>query len=527
MAGISQEKVIWKVLEHGASSLDRRRMYVYQGKEISFQEVNECSDRLAAGLLSLGFQKGDRIGLIGLNQPEWLYTFFAAAKIGAIIVGLNVRYRDTELEYMLNQSGARGLVTLARAGDMDYAAFFDSFREKTPSVREFIFIGGEGFPGSRRLEALLDHGGDRPALERAKTDVQPEDLVMIIYTSGTTGRPKGSALSHKSILASARAQTLHCGVTPEDSLLVVLPLNHVSGITCMVLSGLLGEATGILVPQVDFDEIVRMTRDHRPTVFGGVPTLYMLLFMREEFLKLDLSHVRLVVCGGSNSDPPLLRQLKEVFSKATVMNLYGLSEVSGGVVMSPWESDFEQTVRSIGKPFPGMEVKVVDLEGRELDAGETGELCFRGECVVEGYFRMASETKEAFDRDGWVFSGDMGYLDEEGYIVLMGRKKEMYIQGGFNVYPVEVENLLNRHPKVAMAAGIGVHDPVMGEVGRYYIIPRPGADPGEEELKAFCREHLADYKVPKQIVFRDSLPLTPVGKVMKARLKEAYEKTGE
>jgi len=178
-------------------------------------------------------------------------------------------------------------------------------------------------------------------------------------------------------------------------------------------------------------------------------------------------------------------------------------------------------------PFPGIEVRVKDPEGRDLPAGETGELHFRGECVVEGYFRMPEETAAAFDAEGWVASGDMGYVDEEGYIVLMGRKKEMYIQGGFNVYPVEVENLLNKHPKVSMAAGIGVPDPVMGEVGRYYIILKPGESATEDEIKAYCAEHLADYKVPKQIVFRDSLPLTPVGKVMKARLREDFLRSGE
>ncbi len=525
MTGNSTAKVIGRALAAAADALPDRSMYIYQGREISFREMNDQSDRMAAGLLRLGFTKGDRIGIIGLNQPEWLYTYFAAAKIGVVIVGLNVRYRDTELEYILNQSEARGLVTLTRAGELDYVEYLDAFRARIPSVETFIFVGGEGFAGSHRIETLLDEEPDRKALARAGAEVRPEDLVMIIYTSGTTGRPKGAALSHRSQLASARAQTVHCRVTAEDSVLVVLPLNHVSGITCMVLCALLAGATGILIPEVDFDDIVTQMRDHQPTIFGGVPTLFTLLFMREAFLALDLSRVRLVVSGGSNSDPPLLRQLKEVFPRATVMNLYGLSEVSGGVVMSPWESGFEQTVRSIGRPFPGMEVKVRDPEGRELAAGETGELHFRGECVVQGYFRMPAETAAAFDEDGWVASGDMGYIDEDGYIILMGRKKEMYIQGGFNVYPVEVENLLNKHPKVAMAAGIGVPDPVMGEVGRYYIISNPGQAATEEELKAYCSRHLADYKVPRQIVFCPSLPLTPVGKVMKAKLREDYLKT--
>ena len=197
MTGISSARVIWKALKDAAGELPHRRMYVYQGREISFQEMDDRSDRVAAGLLKVGFRKGDRIGIIGLNQPEWLYTYFGAAKIGAVIVGLNVRYRDTELEYILNQSQAKGLVTLARAGDMDYLEYFGSFRERVPSVEEFIFIGGEGFAGSHRLESFLDAEVDGRTLDEAKAAVKPEDLIMIIYTSGTTGRPKGAALSHR------------------------------------------------------------------------------------------------------------------------------------------------------------------------------------------------------------------------------------------------------------------------------------------------------------------------------------------
>ena len=209
------------------------------------------------------------------------------------------------------------------------------------------------------------------------------------------------------------------------------------------------------------------------------------------------------------------------------MNFYGLSESSGGVIMSPWDSDFEHTVRCIGRAIGDFEAKVVRLAGDDtLPPGETGELCIKGEAVVPGYFRMPEETDEAF-RDGWLRTGDLAYMEEDGYVTLMGRLKEMYLQGGFNVYPAEVENLLTKHPKVLMAAGIGVPDPVLGEVGRYYIVPYPGSEPTAEELRQYCQEKLADYKVPKQFVFRDQLPMTPVGKIMKAKLKEDYLKTGE
>lgn len=509
--------------------------YIFRDRRISFQDVDEASDRIAAGLLKLGVVRGDRVGMIGANQPEWLYTYFAAAKIGATIVALNVRYRDVELEYMLNQSQTRVLVTVAELGGFDYVTFFDSFRTQIPTVTDFVFIESDSTPadaikkftGGHSYRRLLETVADETALAEAGAAVAPDDPIIIIYTSGTTGKPKGATISHRSQLASARAQVEHAGMTHEDSMLVVLPLNHVGGITCAILSSVLAKAPGVLIPIPDPADVVRQAAAYKPTIYGGVPTLYTILFMNPEFLALDMSPVRLAICGGSNAEPALLTRIQEVFPNAKVMNLYGLSETSGAVVLSPWESDFDTTVRSIGKPIGDFRVKVVDPGGAEVPAGDIGELCFLGDAVCRGYFRMPEETAETFEKDGWLHTGDMGCVDEQGYITLKGRKKEMYLQGGYNVYPVEVENLLGKHPKVLMAAGIGVPDPVLGEVGRYYIVPRPGAEPSEEELKAYCKQHLADYKVPRQIVFRESLPLTPVGKIMKLRLKEEFEKSGK
>ncbi|MBW2348372.1 MAG: acyl--CoA ligase [Deltaproteobacteria bacterium] len=519
MSDIIQADTIGSALEKAAAASPNETMMIYDGKEISFGEVHAISDRVACGLLEMGFQKGDKIGIIGLNQPEWLYTYFAAAKIGAVVTGLSVRYRDSELDYILNQSGTRAVLSLATMGDMNYVSFFRDFREKIPSVSEFIFMGGEGFEGSFSFDALMNTDLATDALDRAKASVVPVDDIMIIYTSGTTGTPKGAVITHRSQLASATAQAVHTRVGPEDIFPLALPLNHVGGITCGVLTSLLGRAKYVLIPVFSPDGIVAQCAKYRMTMANGVPTMHVLLLMTESYRALDHSGVRLVIIGGSNADATLLKQLEEAYPKARVMNLYGLSETSGMVVMSPWESDFDMTIQSIGKPIGPVEVKVVDEMGNELPPGEIGELCFRGDAVVKGYHGMPDKTNETF-KDGWLSTGDMGLLNEEGYIFLKGRKKEMYIQGGFNVYPVEVENVIAGHPKVAMVAGIGVKDEVLGEVGRYYIIPAPGTEPTEEEIKAFCKERLADYKVPRQIVFRKELPMTPAGKIMKSALEK-------
>lgn len=521
MTDLIQADVIWEALDKAARSVPDKTCYFYMGKRYSFRDVDGLSDRLACGLLKLGIVRGDRIGIIGLNQPEWVLTYFAAAKIGATVVGLNVRYRETELDYMLNQSRTKAVVTLASMADqMNYVDFFDGFREKVPSVEHFIFIGGPGFQGSHSFEALLNTELDRKDLMTAKASVRPEDLMIIIYTSGTTGVPKGAAVTNRSQLAAARAQAEHTRLGPEDLVQVAAPLNHVGGISCGIVTMLLARAGIELIPVFDPNVVIEQARANPPTIMAGVPTMHLLLLMNEKFASLNTDSIRLVITGGSNAEPSLLESLYKAFPKATVMNLYGLSESSGTLVMSPWDSDFQSTVKSIGKPVGGFEVKVADPEGREVPRGEIGELHFKGEAIASGYFRMPEETAAAFDAAGWLHTGDMGMVDEKGYIVLMGRLKEMYLQGGFNVYPVEVENLISKHPKVAMVAGIGVPDPVLGEIGRYYIVPKPGVRLTEEEIKDYCRQRLADYKVPKQIVFRTELPLTPVGKIMKSKLKE-------
>ncbi|MBN2283774.1 MAG: AMP-binding protein [Deltaproteobacteria bacterium] len=527
MSELSRSQVVWKVLRDAAETMPEKIGYICQGREISFREMDEITDRVASGLLQMGFKKGDRIGIIGLNQLEWLYTYFAAAKIGAAIVGLSIRYRDMELDYMINHSQARAIVTIPEFFVTDYVKFFDEFRGKIPSVTEFVFIGKTGFPGSFTFDRLLNADVDRDALEKSKEAVRPDDLMIIIYTSGTTGKPKGAAISHKSQLAAARAQAEHIRVTPDDLILLPLPFNHVGGITCGICSLLLGRGCCVLIPMFTPDEMIDLAVQYRPTAFAGVPTIHTLLLMNEKFKGWDKSSVRLVITGGSNAEPELLRQLSEAFSNALLMNLYGLSEASGAVIMSPEDSDFEHTVLSIGKTIGDFRARVIDMDGTVLPAGEIGELCIAGDCVVGGYFRMPEETAETIDREGWLHTGDMASIDEEGYVVLKGRKKEMYITGGFNVYPVEVENLLSKHPKVMMVAGIGVPDPVLGEVGRYYIVPHPGTEPTAEEIKEFCRQNLADYKVPKQVVFREQLPLTPLGKIMKSQLKENFIATGE
>ena len=515
------------LLAHTAQQRASATAYIAGERHWTWGQVQHSSSQLASGLLGLGLQRGDRIGIIGLNQIEWLLLFYAAAQVGVAVVGLSVRYRDNELHTMLADSDTRAVFTLLEHEGFDFIAMLARLRPQLPALRQVITIGGSG-PGS--LDGLMAghtantadpadtaHRTSSP-LAAAQLAVLPSDVAMLIYTSGTTGKPKGAGLTHASLLASARGQAAHTRITPDDMFHMGNPLNHVGGITCSALAMLVGGGTVVLVAEFKADLMLRLMQQHPPTVVAGVPTMLTLLLMNTRVDSVDFSRVRLVFSGGSNVDPVLLERLAQRMPNAKLMNIYGLTETSGGVVMTAWDCTDADTLHSIGTPFPDVQLRIAGDGGQPLPAGQVGELWFQGGGVVPGYIGAAAGA--GFSADGWLQTGDLGAVDKRGVITLKGRKKDMYIQGGFNVYPAEIEALVNRHPKVVMAAGIGAPDPVLGEVGRLYVIPQPGSGLTETELRQWCSQHLADYKVPRQWVLRDALPMTPAGKIHKAALRD-------
>ena len=489
--------------------------YIEGGEHHGWAEVDADSDRLACGLMGLGLQRGDRIGVLALNQIEWLRLFYAAAKIGVAVVGLSVRYRDTELETMLADSQAKAVFTLAGHEGFDFIAMFARLGAKLPGLRHVIAIDGSGL---NSLAALAGTPLEAGRLSAARRRVTAQDVAMVIYTSGTTGRPKGAGLTHHSLLASATAQAAHTRVGASDLIHMANPLNHVGGITCGVLTHLVGGGTVVLVPEFKADRMISLMQQYPPTIVAGVPTVLTLLLMNARIDKVDFSRTRLVFSGGSNVDPVLLERLAQRMPHATLMNLYGLTETSGAIVMTPWQRTPEDLTTTIGLPFAGAQLRIAGPNGEALPASQIGELWFKGAGVVPGYIGAAAGA--GFSADGWLQTGDLGLVNARGVITLKGRKKDMYIQGGFNVYPAEVEALINRHPQVVMAAVIGVADPVMGEVGRAYVIAKPGSTLTEADLRRWCGEYLADYKVPRQVSLREALPMTPAGKIHKAALRE-------
>lgn len=512
---LSVPRTIGATLATAAEVHSDRIAYIDDGRFYSYRDVDEDADALAARLAAAGVTRGARIAVIIPNQIEWIYLFYAAARLGAVIVGLSVRYRGTELDYMISDSKVSMVVSLAECAGYDYRAYFATARAegRFPDLRRVVYLA----PRSPNALAPFAELAAAPAISPPEGPAA-DDLMMIIYTSGTTGKPKAAGLTHANMLASAAAECAHLRLAPDDLIQLANPLNHVGGVTCGVLTFLLAGGICELVPSFSAETVLKMAARRPPTAISGVPTMLTLMLQHPKLAEVDFSSVRVVFMGGANVDATLIRRLQQAMPRARLINLYGMSETAGAIVMTPWDCAQEDLLHSIGQPLAGARLRVVGADGREMPAGEVGELWFKGLGVIRGY-AGAHDGADILDDEGWLRSGDLGYVDARGFVFLKGRDKDMYIQGGFNVYPVEVEALLATHPAVMLAAGIGVPDPVLGQIGCYYIVPRDGAAVTEQELIAFCREHVADYKVPRQVIIRDRLPTTPAGKIQKAVLR--------
>ncbi|WP_063740090.1 class I adenylate-forming enzyme family protein [Amycolatopsis jejuensis] len=489
-------------------------------RDWTYAAVHEASDRLATTLLAAGAGRGDPIAIAAPNSAEWAVTWLAAAKIGAPVVALNVVYREREFEYMINQSGARIVICAAEHGGFDFVAMLDGLRNRLPSVREFVFLGGAGFAGSRTWDDVSAGPADQAALRRAGELIRPADPVVILYTSGTTGHPKGALLTQASILASATAQVANFGLTSDDVAMGQLPFNHVGGVTCTLTAAMLAGSAVAVIPSFHPKVAARIITERRVSVFTGVPTMYAMMLGLPEFAETDTSSVRLCVVGGANLEPALADRITGSFPGVRLANLYGLSETSGACVISAPDDDPRTLAETVGVPIGEFAVRVVDDSGAILAAGAEGELQVSGECLAAGYLALPEENDAVFRPGGWLATGDMAVIRPDGHVELRGRRKEMYVRGGYNVYPAEIENFLAGQESVAMCAVIGIPHPMFGEVGRVYVVAEPGRRVDPADLIARCRSQLADYKVPEEIVVVDELPLTPAGKIRKGVLRE-------
>jgi long-chain acyl-CoA synthetase len=499
------------ILSETAHSAPGRPVAVFDGGRLTYRELDQASDRLAAALAAAGIEPGDRVALHLPNIPQFLISYFGILKAGGVVVPLNVLLRAPEIAFHLGDSEARALITwegvLAEAAKGAEAA----------GVGALYAVGRVPCPlGAQPFERLLD--GTAPAREMVTR--RPTDTAVIVYTSGTTGRPKGAELTHIQLYMNADIPGRLFNVQPEDVVTTMLPLFHVFGLSSILDVCVRFGCTMSLIPRFTPEAVLTAIQRDRVTIFEGVPTMFADVLSHPDLDSYDLSSLRIAISGGSSIPAPLLDAFEERVG-LVILEGYGLTETASTTTFNI--SADERRVYSVGKPIWGTQTQVWDADGRPLPPGpeNVGEIVTRGMHVMKGYWHNPEATADAFTGD-WLHTGDLGYFDEDGFLFIVSRKKELIIRGGYNVYPTEIENVLHAHPAVAEAAVVGVPDERLGEEVMAVIITRPAMDLLEHELVAYCRERLAAYKCPRIFQFRSELPKNTLGKILKDELVRAY-----
>ncbi len=507
------------IAKQGASIWPSQTAVISAAGSLTFDALDQASDRVAGGLAERGIEPGDHVALVCPNLPAFPIAYFGILKAGAAVVPLNVLLKRRELAYHLSDSDAKAVISFSGSEELPMGAEVTAAVSETPDCGVLVGIGDPStFPdGTPMLDDLLAAGLDAP-------DVEPADdeTAVILYTSGTTGQPKGAELSHSNLLRNAQVTAEMQRYSSDDVIYVPLPLFHSFGQSVLMNSGLLSGASLILEPRFDAAAALESMRTHRASVFAGVPTMYWALLQtpRGEGNGDDLlrANLRLCVSGGASLPLAVLREFEERF-EVPILEGYGLSETSP--VASFNHLDRERKPGSIGTPIAGVEMRIVDENDDEVPVGESGEVVIRGHNVMKGYYKRPEANAEVL-RGGWLHTGDVGRMDEDGYFYIVDRTKDMIIRGGFNVYPREIEEVLLEHPGVSMAAVIGVPDEEHGEEIVALVVPADGEQPEPEDLIDWCRERLAAYKYPRRVEVRESLPLSATGKILKRELRAGF-----
>ena len=487
---------------------------------LSFGTLAARVNEMARALVGSGIEPGDRVALWAPNSADWVITSFAIYSVGAVLVPLNTRYRGEEAGHVLRTSRARLLFTVTDLLGSDLVALLADV-PGLESLQETVVLEGPTRPGCTTLAEFEDRASPAhgPEMLRRRAALRGGDASDIIFTSGTTGKPKGAVLGHGASVRTYLAWSELVGLRRGDRYLVVYPFFHTAGLKSGLLACVLRGAT--IVPHAVFDVVPVMERvaSERITMLPGPPTVFQSILNHPDFASFDLSSLRLSVTGAAIVPVDVIRRMREELRFDTVVTGYGLTETTGTVSMCRHDDAPEVIAATVGRPLPGVSVRVVTDAGQSVDPGEPGEILVRGFNVMQEYFEDPTATKEAIDEAGWLHTGDIGVLGADGNLRITDRKKDMYIVGGFNAYPAEIEAMMAGHPRVGQVAVVGVPDERLGEVGMAFVVPRPGQTIDPDELVAWCRDHMANFKVPRSVRVVEALPLNPTGKVMKFQLR--------
>ncbi|MDW3220903.1 MAG: FadD3 family acyl-CoA ligase [Acidimicrobiales bacterium] len=498
---------------------------------LTYRELGDRVDMAAKAFLAEGLEVGDRVAIWAPNIHQWMVAALGALSAGGAIVPLNTRYKGEEAAYILAKSRSSVLCTVNGFLGTDYvaqlraamgAAADDRPVEGLPELRRIVLLSGDPVADTTPWDAFLGQGDgvtDERLAER-QAEIGPDSLSDILFTAGTTGKPKGAMLTHGSTLRQFADWTEIIGLGADDRYLIVNPFFHVFGLKAGFTSALMRGATVVPMATFDIDEALAIVERERITMFPGPPTIHQAVLNHPRRDEFDLSSLRLSTTGAADVPEEMIRRMREELSYEVVVTGYGLTECTGAATMSRHDDPIPKIALTSGRPLPGLEVQIVDDDLNELPRGTQGEIVIRGYGIMLGYFDEPEQTATAIDPSGWLRSGDLGVMDDEDYVSITGRKKDMFIVGGFNTYPAEVEGVLLTHEAIAEVAVVGAPDERLGEVGMAWVILRKGAAVEPEELIDYARERLANYKVPRYVEFVDEFPVSAAGKVLKRDLVE-------
>ncbi len=511
-------------------------VYHERGLRYSYREFNEICRQVAKGLIRLGIKKGDNVAIWAYNVPEWVVLQFASAKIGAVLVTVNTSYKSAELDYILNQSDSTALFMVKSFKDTDYVATLNEVVPelassaigslccpKLPFLKTVVFIGEATPNGMLNFEHIVERGKDVSDAELAAVEsgLDCHDTINMQYTSGTTGFPKGVMLTHFNLINNGFNIGECMKFTDQDRLCIPVPFFHCFGSVLAVMASVSHGTAMVPVEIFDPLKVLQTLEKERCTAVHGVPTMFIAELEHPEFSTFDLTSLRTGIMAGSVCPIEVMKRVVKDMHITEITSVYGQTESSPGITQTRTDDSIELRVATVGRALPGAEVKIVDIEsGATLPPGKQGELCARGYMVMKGYYKMPEETAKVIDVDGWLHTGDLAIMDENGYCKITGRIKQMIIRGGENIYPKEIEEFLYTHPKLSDVQIYGVPDRKYGEQVMASIILKKGMEMDEDEVRAFCRGKIANYKIPKYVKFVDSFPMTASGKIQKFKMRD-------
>jgi acyl-CoA synthetase (AMP-forming)/AMP-acid ligase II len=518
----------WHYVEKWAAARPAAEALVFGDARLSWADFRREMNLVAKAYLAAGVEPGDRVAMISMACPEFKISYMAAGKVGAMWLGLNPKFTLEELRYQIGDSKPKVIITRRRFLDNDLAENLVPLMKEFPFIKK-VLVMGEPFEGAESYDAFAR--APRPeldaALERRSAAVKDSDSALLMYTSGSTGKPKGVVQTHASIVANVRVmmEKLHYG--PNDRILLHFPINHVASDVEIGYSAIMAGATIVFMDRFDPAASLEMIMKEKITVLGQVPVMYLMQMQTPLWRTTPwYKSIRFFVVSGAIPPLPLIESLKKIRAETgcLVNNAYGSTEACGLITYTADGDSLDFIAKSIGRVPAPMEFRLVDDDNREVQNGSVGEMVFRGPFLFKEYFNRPEETAKAFDADGWFHSSDLAYADGKGNLFMTGRKSEMFKTGGENVFPREIEEVLESHPAVLFSAVVAAPDEMFQEVGWAYIMLKPGQTVGEEELRSLCKSKLANFKVPKKYIVRGELPLLATGKVNKVMLKEEVKK---